>query len=66
MIGDFEKLLNKGETLTMHVLGRPFEVKVKDVSIELFEWQYLIQFSDNPSDAKWVNNMIIRQFQFQN
>jgi len=66
MIGDNEKLLVKGETVTMWVLGAPFTVTVKDVDITEYERKYLIAFSDDPSDVKWVTNVLVRQFRFRN
>jgi len=66
MIGDTEKLLTKGDVVTMWVMGEQFTVTVKDVSVELYERQYLVQFSDNPADVRWVNNTTVRSFRFQN
>jgi hypothetical protein len=66
MVGDFEKLLVKGETVTMYVMGAPFLVKVMDIDITDYERKYLLAFSDDPLDIKWVNNVVVRQFQFLN
>lgn len=66
MVGDFEKLLVKGETLTMYVMGSPFLVTVKDVDISDYERKYLLAFSDDPTDTKWVNNVMVRQFKHRN
>jgi len=66
MIGDTEKLLTKGEIVTMWVMGEQYTVKVKAVSIEQYERQYLVQFSDDPADVRWVNNTTVRSFRFQN
>lgn len=66
MVGDFEKLLVKGETVTMYVLGSPFVVKVMDTDISDYEQKYLLSFSDDPLDIKWVNNVTVRQFRFLN
>jgi len=66
MIGDIEKLLVKGEKVTLHVLGVEFNVTVKDVDISDYERKYLLVFADNAADTKWVNNVMIRQFQYRN
>ena len=66
MVGDFEKLLNKGEKLRMNVLGKSYEVTVKDTDISDYERKYLIAFSDTPGDTKWINNTIVRQFRYTN
>lgn len=66
MVGDFEKLLNKGEKLRMNVLGKSYEVTVKDTDISDYERKYLIAFSDTPGDTKWINNTIVRQFRYVN
>ena len=66
MVGDFEKLLVKGETVTMWVMGAPFLVTVKDVDISDYERKYLLAFSDDPADNKWVNNVVVRQFKHRN
>ena len=66
MVGDFEKLLNKGEKLRMNVLGKSYEVTVKDTDISDYERKYLIAFSDIPGDTKWINNTIVRQFRYVN
>jgi hypothetical protein len=66
MVGDFEKLLNKGEKLSMNVLGKTYEVTVKDTDISDYERKYLIAFSDMPGDTKWINNTIVRQFRYTN
>lgn len=66
MVGDFEKLLNKGEKLSMNVLGKTYEVTVKDTDISDYERKYLIAFSDMPGDSKWINNTIVRQFRYTN
>jgi len=66
MVGDLEKLLNKGEKLRMNVLGKPYEVEVVAVDVSEYERRYLIAFSDKPGDSKWINNTIVRQFKFTN
>lgn len=66
MVGDLEKLLNKGEKLRMNVLGKTYEVTVKDIDVSDYERKYLIAFSDIPGDTKWITNTIVRQFQFNN
>lgn len=66
MVGDLEKLLNKGEKLRMNVLGKPYEVEVVAVDVSEYERRYLIMFSDKPGDSKWINNTIVRQFKFTN
>lgn len=66
MVGDFEKLLNKGDKLRMNVLGKSYEVTVKDTDISDYERKYLIAFSDMPGDSKWINNTIVRQFRYTN
>ena len=66
MVGDFEKLLNKGDKLSMNVLGKTYEVTVKDTDISDYERKYLIAFSDMPGDSKWINNTIVRQFRYTN
>ena len=66
MVGDFEKLLNKGEKIRMNVLGKTYEVTVKDTDISDYERKYLIAFSDTPGDTKWINNTIVRQFRYVN
>ena len=66
MVGDLEKLLNKGEKLRMNVLGKPYEVEVVAVDVSEYERRYLVAFSDTPGDSKWINNTIVRQFKFTN
>ena len=66
MVGDLEKLLNKGEKLRMNVLGKPYEVEVVATDVSEYERRYLIAFSDKPGDSKWINNTIVRQFKFTN
>ena len=66
MVGDLEKLLNKGEKLCMNVLGKPYEVEVVAVDVSEYERRYLVAFSDKPGDSKWINNTIVRQFRFTN
>jgi hypothetical protein len=66
MIGDIEKLLVKGQVVTMYVMGTPFEVTVQDTDISEYERRYLLSFSDSPEDVKWVTNVIVRQFKYQN
>ena len=66
MVGDFEKLLNKGEKIRMNVLGKTYEVTVKDTDVSDYERKYLIAFSDQPGDSKWITNTIVRQFRYTN
>jgi len=66
MVGDFEKLLNKGEKLRMNVLGKSYEVEVVATDVSDYERKYLIAFSDQPGDNKWINNTIVRQFRYTN
>jgi hypothetical protein len=66
MVGDLEKLLNKGDKLAMNVLGKPYEVEVMATDVSEYERRYLIAFSDKPGDTKWINNTIVRQFKFTN
>lgn len=66
MVGDFEKLLNKGDKLSMNVLGKSYEVTVKAIDVSDYERKYLIAFSDQPGDTKWINNTIVRQFRYSN
>ena len=66
MVGDLEKLLNKGDKLSMNVLGKPYEVEVVATDVSEYERRYLIAFSDKPGDNKWINNTIVRQFRFTN
>ena len=66
MVGDLEKLLNKGEKLRMNVLGKPYEVEVVATDVSEYERRYLIAFSDKPGDSKWINNTVVRQFRFTN
>lgn len=66
MIGDMERLLRRGDRLTMFVLGKPFEVEVLATDITDYERKYLVSFSDIPGDTKWISNSLVRQFQFQN
>lgn len=66
MVGDLEKLLNKGDTLSMNVLGKSYRVEVVATDVSEYERRYLIAFGGNPADTKWINNTIVRQFQFAN
>lgn len=66
MVGDIEKLLNKGEKLRMNVLGKSYEVEVVDTDVSDYERKYLIAFSDKPGDSKWITNTIVRQFKYTN
>lgn len=66
MVGDFEKLLNKGEKLRMNVLGKSYDVEVVATDVSDYERKYLIAFSDQPGDNKWINNTIVRQFRYTN
>jgi hypothetical protein len=66
MVGDLEKLLNKGDTLSMNVLGKAYRVEVMETDVSEYERRYLIAFSDKPGDTKWINNTIVRQFKFTN
>lgn len=66
MVGDLEKLLNKGDRLQMNVLGKVYEVVVKDIDISEYERRYLIAFSDIPGDTKWIGNNVVRMFKYNN
>jgi diphthamide biosynthesis methyltransferase len=66
MVGDVEKLYNKGDKVTMFVLGKPYHVTVIASDVTDYERKYLVAFSDNPGDTKWVTNQTIRQFSFLN
>ena len=41
MVGDLEKLLNKGDNLSMNVLGKPYVVKVMDTDVSEYERRYV-------------------------
>lgn len=66
MVGDLEKLLNKGDKLNMNVLGKTYEVVVKDIDVSDYERRYLIAFSDIPGDTKWIGNNVVRMFKYSN
>jgi hypothetical protein len=66
MVGDLEKLLNKGDKFHMNVLGKVYEVVVKDIDVSEYERRYLIAFSDIPGDTKWIGNNIVRSFRYAN
>lgn len=66
MVGDIEKLCKKGDKVTMFVLGRPFEVEILASDVSDYERKYLVSFSDQPGDTKWINNSTMRTFLFLN
>jgi len=59
MIGDFEKLLSKGQTVTLYIAGEKFSATVKAVSVAEYERKYLLVLSGK---EYWLTNGTIRLF----
>lgn len=58
MIGDFEKLLAKGQTVTLFIAGEKFTATVKAVSVAEYERKYLLVLSNG--EEHWTGNPAIR------
>ena len=58
MIGDFEKLLTKGQEITLSIAGEKFSATVKAVSVAEYERKYLLVLSNG--EEHWTGNPAIR------